>query len=83
MTSFLAGCSSSSGSTNGGTASDAGSTTPLDCGATATTPEQNTAAHLTAIEGDPTQLQAFLTQMPKGGDLHHQIRTTFPSSRML
>jgi hypothetical protein len=55
----------------------------LDCGATATTPEQNTAAHLTAIEGDPTQLQAFLTQMPKGGDLHHQIRTTFPSSRML
>lgn len=37
------------------------------------TPEQNTAAHLTAIQGDPTQLVAFLTQMPKGGDLHHHL----------
>jgi adenosine deaminase len=37
------------------------------------TPEQNTAAHMAAIEGDATQLAAFLTQMPKGGDLHHHL----------
>ncbi len=28
---------------------------------------------MSAIEGDPTQLAAFLTQMPKGGDLHHHL----------
>jgi adenosine deaminase len=37
------------------------------------TPEQNTAAHMGAIEGNATQLAAFLTQMPKGGDLHHHL----------
>jgi hypothetical protein len=37
------------------------------------TPEQNTAARMGAIEGDATQLSAFLTQMPKGGDLHHHL----------
>jgi adenosine deaminase len=37
------------------------------------TPEQATAAHMGAIQGDPTQLAAFLMQMPKGGDLHHHL----------
>jgi adenosine deaminase len=37
------------------------------------TPEQNAAAHMTSIQGDATQLTAFLTQMPKGGDLHHHL----------
>ena len=35
--------------------------------------EQATAAHMTSIEGDPTQLAAFLTAMPKGGDLHNHL----------
>ena len=37
------------------------------------TPEQSTAAHLSAIAGNATELAAFLTQMPKGGDLHHHL----------
>lgn len=41
--------------------------------APAATAEQNTAAHMTSIEGDPTELTAFLTQMPKGGDLHNHL----------
>jgi hypothetical protein len=42
-------------------------------GAAAPTPEENAAAHMSAIAGDPAQLAAFLTQMPKGGDLHHHL----------
>jgi adenosine deaminase len=41
--------------------------------ATSATPEQKTAAHLTAIEGNAAELTAFLTQMPKGGDLHNHL----------
>jgi hypothetical protein len=39
----------------------------------ARTPEQSTATHMSAIEGDATKLAAFLTQVPKGGDLHNHL----------
>ncbi len=37
------------------------------------TPEQNAAGYLASITGNPTELAAFLTKMPKGGDLHQHL----------
>lgn len=59
VVSLSAGCGS------GSSATSASSST--------STPEQKTAAHMTAIEGNATELAAFLTQMPKGGDLHNHL----------
>ncbi len=38
-----------------------------------TTPEARTAAYFDRIAGDPTRLQLFLNELPKGGDLHHHL----------
>jgi adenosine deaminase len=37
------------------------------------TAEARTAAHLTAIESNATELASFLAGVPKGGDLHHHL----------
>jgi adenosine deaminase len=37
------------------------------------TPEARTAAYLDAIKHDDSKLTAFLTAIPKGGDLHHHL----------
>ena len=62
VASLSAGCGNGRASDDGDAGVDGGGT-----------PEQNAAAQLSAIEGDPAQLAAFLTQMPKGGDLHHHL----------
>lgn len=56
---------------SGGGCSSASSTPAA--GPTPEQNEQNTAAHMTAIEGNATELAAFLKQMPKGGDLHNHL----------
>ena len=41
--------------------------------ASAQTPEQRTASYLDSIRKSPPQLEAFLREMPKGGDLHNHL----------
>lgn len=41
--------------------------------AVAETPEQQTARHLDSIRKDPSELLAFLREMPKGSDLHNHL----------
>lgn len=45
--------------------------TPPECAAAEA--EAATAAHYDSIHADPTALAAFLTAMPKGGDLHNHL----------
>ena len=41
--------------------------------AAAQTPEQRAARHLDSVRHQPSLLLAFLTEMPKGGDLHNHL----------
>ena len=58
--------SSSGGSSGGSSSGSAGGDGGL-------TPEQGAGAYLGSVTGNPTALNTFLTQMPKGGDLHHHL----------
>ncbi|HKW25213.1 MAG TPA: hypothetical protein VJN48_05480 [Terriglobales bacterium] len=45
----------------------------LPLAAQKTSPEQRTARYLESVRHQPSLLMAFLTQMPKGGDLHNHL----------